>query len=37
MIFDGGESIPAIETDAWLKRQGYAKQMIIFNDLFPTT
>jgi hypothetical protein len=37
MIFDGGEGIPAIETDAWLKRQGRAKRMIIFNDLFPTT
>jgi hypothetical protein len=25
MILDGGEGIPAIETDAWLKRQGRAK------------
>jgi hypothetical protein len=22
MILDGGEGIPAMETDAWLKRQG---------------
>jgi hypothetical protein len=35
MILDDGEGIPARETDAWLKRQGRAKRMIIFNDLFP--
>lgn len=35
MIVENGQSIPAWETDAWLKRQGCAKQMIIFNDLFP--
>jgi hypothetical protein len=35
MILDDGEGIPARETDAWLKRQGQAKRMIIFNDLFP--
>lgn len=35
MIVGSGESIPSWETDAWLKRQGRAKRMIIFNDLFP--
>ena len=35
MIIENGENIPARETDAWLKRQGRAKRMIIFNDLFP--
>jgi hypothetical protein len=36
MIIDDTDSIPARETDGWLKRQGRAKQMIIFNELFPT-
>ena len=35
MIIENGENIPARETNAWLKRQGRAKRMIIFNDLFP--
>lgn len=35
MIIENGENIPARETNAWLKRQGCAKRMIIFNDLFP--
>ncbi|KIL55497.1 hypothetical protein M378DRAFT_90850, partial [Amanita muscaria Koide BX008] len=34
-IVENGQSIPGWETDAWLKRQGRAKRMIIFNDLFP--
>ena len=35
IIVENGENIPIQETDAWLKRQGRAKRMIIFNDLFP--
>ncbi|KIL57042.1 hypothetical protein M378DRAFT_88397, partial [Amanita muscaria Koide BX008] len=35
LIIENGQGIPAQETDAWLKRQGRAKRMIIFDDLFP--
>jgi hypothetical protein len=33
--FEELDAIPGHETDAWLKRQGRRKRMIIFNELFP--